>query len=612
MRDFTTEPISLATLFNPLPINVPTSKPKYHSRTNALTAQCQAISKIATGAMSLAELGFSHPQWDVFMITPSGKPWASRLPPAVPFSLEEQGPQADPQEWLAPSVLYIGQEPRRVSNNRYPEILYDDGTKETCLLLMNGQKDGPYQRRCIRTQLGYHWVLNPDEWWHPFWGHSEEGSYFHGLPCGKFVLNDTNNHLLCAGRFELLEGGPDELGLTINVMELFERLSKDYYLRRIRREERKAWAQGEEVPTVTKTVRTNAIVARYHTLSRILPNGMRQSFSVDPELPAVMIERQANETWYDACSRTHQEVLALVQAQVGALQAAQLAAHDELTNNEQSADTPTYLQLLGQAQSPELVTGAKQGGFWHVLWDMLPQAHDGAYLSGILVSSERFLKTLCAPDYQAPVAHYSMKKTRRLVQAPETGFRALPIWAAGTPTPELSAESFCWQAQGKSAIKDPAGEDEAVITYGQRGLADGAFDLYNQAPATAEHGTFKQGQLDPSFSFELFQDYRARFPAACFTLDVRNGEPEGPFKLYFTIDQLFEKGYHAVLLEASGEIKTEQGFKTQKRLCTYIPGTYVKQEGSYEQGSPKITKRHQLKAYQRPYRYYGWGYHYRY
>ena len=94
---------------------------------------------------------------------------------------------------------------------------------------MNGQKDGPYQRRCIRTQLGYHWVLNPDEWWHPFWGHSEEGSYFHGLPCGKFVLNDANNHLLCAGRFELLEVGPDEQGITINVMELFERLSKDYY-----------------------------------------------------------------------------------------------------------------------------------------------------------------------------------------------------------------------------------------------------------------------------------------------------------------------------------------------------------------------------------------------
>ena len=292
MRDFTTEPISLATVFNPLPINVPTAKPKYRPRTHALMA---------------------------LMITPSGKPWASRLPPAVPFSLEEQGPQADPQEWLAPSVLYIGQEPRRVRNNRYPEILYVDGTKETCLLLMNGQKDGPYQRRSIRTQLGYHWVLSPEEWWHPFWGHTEEGSYFHGLPCGKFVLNDANNHLLCAGRFELLEVGPDEPGLTINVMELFERLSKDYYLRRIRREERKAWAQGEEVPTVTKTVHTNAIVARYHTLSRILPNGMRQSFSVGPELPAVMIERQDNETWYEACSRTHQEVLALVQAQVGAL-----------------------------------------------------------------------------------------------------------------------------------------------------------------------------------------------------------------------------------------------------------------------------------------------------
>ncbi len=243
---------------------------------------------------------------------------------------------------------------------------------------------------------------------------------------------------------------------------------------------------------------------------------------------------------------------------------------------------------------------------------MLPQAPDGAYLSGILVSSENFLKPLCTPDYQAPIAHYSMRKTRRLVQAPETGFRALPIWAAEAPVPELSAESFCWQAQGKSAIKDPAGEDEAVITYGQRGLADGAFDLYNQAPATAEHGSFKQGLLEPSFSFELFQDYRARFPAACFTLDVRTGEPESLFKLYFTIDQLFEKGYHAVLLEACGEIKTEQGFKTQKRLCTYIPGTYVKQEGIYEQGNPKITKRHQLKDYQRPYRYYGWGYHYRY
>ena len=145
-----------------------------------------------------------------------------------------------------------------------------------------------------------------------------------------------------------------------------------------------------------------------------------------------------------------------------------------------------------------------------------------------------------------------------------------------------------------------------MITYGNLGLCEGPFDLSNPAPATAEHGTFKKGLLEPSFSFEHYQDFRTRFPAACFTLDVRTGAPEGPFKLYFTIDQLFDQGYHAILLEECGEIKTEQGTKTQKRLRAYIPGSYLSQAGTFNQGHLKLTKRRKLRPYRNPQRYYDW------
>lgn len=598
----TAGPINLAARFNPAPAPLtPARKQKRRSSRPKLKAQCTKLSNRASAFLTLADLGFDLTSYDVLMLGPNNRTLAAFLPAVRPMNLEMQGPQADLQEWLSQLVLCVGQGTRSADKNRPCEILYADGSKELCLLLANGQKDGPYQRRRIRTQQGYFYGFSTDEWGGFCWDHREEGSYFHGIPCGKFTVQDDNNQILCAGRYELMETGSDEAGQTINVTELYQRLERDERLRYIRHKEHAAWVQGAEIPAVTKQVRANAIVARYHTLSRILPNDMCQSFTVGPELPAVMIERQENETWYEACRRTHQAVLALVQEQIAALHEAQRAAYDVL-----NVDAPAHLRYLGQVQPSPLIRGAKRGGFWGIILQTLPQAPDGAYLSGLLVSSESFLKIICTPEYQAPVAHYSMYRNNRLVQAPVIGGRALPIWALWAPRPVLSPEGFCWQAQGTSAIKDPAGEDSAVITYGNLGLCEGTFDLYNQAPATAEHGTFKQGLLEPSFSFEHYQDFRARFPAVSFTLDVRTGEPDGPFKLYFTIDHLFNQGYHAVLLETCDDIKTEHGTKTQKRLRAYIPGSYLSQAGTFNQGRLKLTKRRKLRPYRNPQRYYDW------
>ena len=586
MGKSTAGPINLAVPFNPaLNRSVPAHNPVHRLSWSKLKAQCLKLSKSSSCPLFLAELGFDRTSYDVLLLDPNDNTLAACLPTAQPFNLEEQGPQVDPQEWLAPSVLRVGQKARWNDNGRASEFIYADYAKEYCRVLPNGQKDGPYRRCSIWPEQRY-FCDDSDR----FGGdHFEEGSYFHGIPCGKFKVQDDNEQIQCAGRYELMEVGPDEVGQTINIIELNQRLFYDYSLDHIFLEERSAWEQGEKTPTINKTVHTNTIVARYGTLSRMLPNGMRQIFSVGPELPAVMITRQDDETWYEACRRTHQAVLALVQEQVEALHEAQRSSYNAL-----NADAPAHLQLLGQAQPSPLIRGANRGGFWGIILQTLPQAQDGTYLSGILVSSESFLKTICAPDYQVPVAHYSMQKNNRFVQAHETDERALPIWASWAQLPVLSLESFCWRAQGKSEIKDPTGEDEATITYGNQGLAEGAFDLYNKAPATAEHGTFKQGLLDPSFSFELYQDYRSRFPAASFTLDARTGRPKGPFTLNFTIDELFDQGYHAALLETY-DVKTEYGTKTQKRLCDYSPGTYVKKEGTYERGRPKLSKRCKLK-----------------
>ena len=604
MSESTVEPINLAAPFNPAPAPlVPAHRKKRRSSRSKLKAQCQKLSNDndASAVLTLADLGFEQSSYARLLLGLNDQALATSLPKALPLDCEKQGPQVNPQEWLAPSVLCVGQELRCKYENRSCEILYADGSKELCVLLANGQKDGPYQRRRIRTQQGYFYGCCSDDWGGFCWDHSEEGSYFHGIPCGKFTIHNDSNQILCAGRYELMEVGSDEAGQTINVLELCARMEPDYRLRSIFRNEYLAWVQGDEMPTVTKRVRTNAIVARYHSLSRILPNGMCQCFTVGPELPAILIERLDHETWYEACRRSHQAVLALVQEQVRGLHEAQRAAYASL-----SKDAPQSLQLLGQAQAEKLISGAKRGGFWGSILQTLPQAPDGAYLSGLLVSSESFLKTICEPDYQAPVAHYSILENNRLVQAPATGGRALPIWASWAQPPVLSPEGFCWQAQGTSEIKDPAGEDSAVITYGNLGLCEGTFDLYNQAPATAEHGTFKQGLFEPSFSFEHYQDFRTRFPAACFTLDVRTGAPEGPFKLYFTIDQLFDQGYHAILLEECGETKTEYGTKTQKRLRAYIPGSYLSQAGTIKQGRLKFTKRRKLRPYRNSQRYYDW------
>ena len=264
---------------------------------------------------------------------------------------------------------------------------------------------------------------------------------------------------------------------------------------------------------------------------------------------------------------------------------------------------------------------AKQGGYARLLWQSLVPVDAGAagdesaYLNALLVSSPEYLKRLCAGD-KLPGPHYFMKKTGRFVRAPETGYRVLPIWAQWAPAPlKLDAADFAakfnWQARGSSTLSLLDGAT-LTLTYGDLGLAYGPWHLYLKD--TGEHGTMEQGKLTSTLTFDLYQDGRARFPSAIFTVNLLTGEFEGPYQLIYDISELFDQGYHAVLLEECGDIKTEHGFKTLKRIADYKPGSYLKEQGTYVKGEPQVQQRFKLKRYQRPYyrssfRYAHYGYY---
>lgn len=567
------------------------------------------------------------------------------------LTLLTQGEAADAREWESTAVVLIDQEPRSGHYKRYPRILYQDGSIERCPILANGHKDGVFHLSAPQRYLTADALQSGKPSLKPDYYPQQDGSYFHGLPCGKFTCWDENHQVTCAGHYELLEGG----ALTINLAELTARTDNKFNVRRILPEELVQWTEPApsdgSVPTLQ--VSTQAIVVRYQTLSCGLPNGAHLSFEIGPEYPAVTIEREEGETWMMACNRTHEQVLSVVQAQVNALRASQVQAHaalkaelkaaanapqptvvgqvagndgaDEAADDAAATDRANLCAqvrtLLGQVQPPDIVAGAKQGGYASLLWESLVPVDAGdagdesAYLNALLVSSPEYLKRLCASD-KLPGPHYFMKKTGRFVRAPETGYRVLPIWAQWAPAPlkldaaDLAAQ-FNWQARGSSTLSLLEGA-ALTLTYGDLGLAHGPWHLYLKD--TGEHGTMEQGKLTSTLTFDLYQDGRARFPAAIFTVNLLTGEFEGPYQLIYDISELFDQGYHAVLLEECGDIKTEHGFKTLKRIADYKSGSYLKEQGTYVKGEPQVQQRFKLKRYERPYyrnsfRYGHYGYY---
>lgn len=340
-------------------------------------------------------------------------------------------------------------------------------------------------------------------------------------------------------------------------------------------------------------VRSDAVIVRYTYLSRYVDE-LFQGFNLGAPYPAVLVQCQKGEKLHHACLRTHLEVLRLMvnqctemhQAQLQALEAGIVAA---------SETVPTAQELLGATQDASLMMGAKRGGFWRQLLRLLPQTEDGHYGSALLVSSLSYFKTLCAlPPEELNQPWPQGRSFEGIV-------KRLPIWEPGERISELTIEGFKWRAVGPSELHDEVFELVGTINYGSLGLASGAFKLFNQDKSTAEEGEFNAGLVTDTFRLELYQDYKAKFPAGSFTLDLLSGEFEGPFSVCYDIDMLFIMGYHAVLLEQVYSIlRATQHKPTYKRLCPYEPGSYLAISGSYAAGEVQTQKRHYLGPYHRP------------
>ncbi|MDT3663354.1 MAG: hypothetical protein ROM54_07565, partial [Anaerobiospirillum sp.] len=103
MSESTVEPINLAARFNPAPAPLtPARKQKRRSSRSKLKTQCTKLSNRASAFLTLAELGFEQTSYARLLLGLNNQALAASLPKALPLDFEKQGPQVDPQEWLAP------------------------------------------------------------------------------------------------------------------------------------------------------------------------------------------------------------------------------------------------------------------------------------------------------------------------------------------------------------------------------------------------------------------------------------------------------------------------------------------------------------------------------
>lgn len=530
---------------------------------------------------------FSLERKGYWLLGARGIEWEKSLTQAHTLRLKSIGSAADPKEWDGVALVWLQYQEQQ--NRRRYQVLNGSGQVEAGTITPEGCKDGAYTLYHGMKGLKRAYYQSPEkqleEKSYPY----EVGAFFHGLPCGRFTVTDENGTKLCAGCYELIALQHSEL--SIDARELAQRLSANQEIHKLYRRHKKALqdriAAGKQQLIAVSTER---IVVRYDYLSRSLPEDAVQGFSLGAHLPTVTIEREPQETWLEATSRTHHEVLRLVEQQVAALQTAQVTAYEQATSEEQGES------WLGAAQRPKVVTGCEQGGYGQWALKTMAQSEDGSYLRALLLSSPD------EPPAQANYPGYFVARNGRIVSHEVEG-KPLPLWPAATPKPpQLNSAPFAWQAAGSSVITGAAGESLGQIWYNQ-GYAC-SFKLFNEAAATGEELTCEEGMVQPSMRLALYQDFRARFPAAILTVDLTTGQFEGPYEVLYDIDELFAAGYHGELLEFYGTYTAGNNTKNLKRLRQFYSSTdYRREQGVYEQGKPRVTATHELEKYRDH-----WGY----
>lgn len=393
-------------------------------------------------------------------------------------TLEELGFAADSAEWYSPHVDAVALMPNLGTNLRSYAVRYHDGAVERSLLTPEGTKQGSYQLYYALpgAELSY---SEGEPQLNDCALLKEAGSFYAGLPCGNFSVWDENKVLICWGRYELIAAEPhDERAhtLELDLLALQEfLLGEDSVLghwraqchqppkrHKFRRHGSQAAAPQPPKP-VPGTVKTQAIVVHYEGLSRSLPQGGIQCFNLAPASTALLLTRGPDETWLEACSRCHAQVLRLVKAQVAQLQECQQATQalyrklnltpaapktlapicalsgsklqtalraatiaqgartlpQELlapARHQGSAGQAALLsslELLAQTQDAAIISGTREGGFaglevgyltQELTQDQLESAEAPTYLGGLLVSSASYLEELCFLQLQPPRA----------------------------------------------------------------------------------------------------------------------------------------------------------------------------------------------------------------
>lgn len=528
---------------------------------------------------------FSLERKGYWLLGARGIEWEKSLTQAHTLRLKSIGSAADPKEWDGVALVWLQYQEQQ--NRRRYQVLNGSGQVEAGTITPEGTKDGAYTLYHSIKGLKHAYYQSPEQQLEATSYPYEVGAFFHGLPCGRFTVTDENGTKLCAGCYELIEIQHSEL--TVDARELAQRLGPHQEVRKLYRRHKKALKARRATDTQQLiAVSTARIVVRYDYLSRRLPEDAVQGFSLGSYLPTVTIQRKPQETWLEATSRTHHEVLRRVEHQVDALQAAQAAAYA-------TTDKPGE-SWLGAAQPKEVVAGCEQGGYGQWALKTMAQSADGTYLRAFLLSSPD------EPPAQANYPGYFVARNGRIVSHEVEG-KPLPLWPAATPKPpQLNSAPFAWQAAGSSVITGAAGESLGQIWYNQ-GYAC-SFKLFNEAAATGEELTCEEGMVQPSMRLELYQDFRARFPAAILTVDLTTGQFEGPYEVLYDIDELFAAGYHGELLEFYGTYTVGNNTKNLKRLRQFYSSTdYQREQGVYEQGKPRVTATHELEDYRDH-----WGY----
>ena len=528
---------------------------------------------------------FSLERKGYWLLGARGIAWEKSLTQAHTLRLKSIGLAADPKEWDGVALVWLQYQEQQ--NLRRYQVLNGAGQVEAGTITPEGTKDGAYTLYHSMKGLKRAYYQSPEQQLEATSYPYEVGAFFHGLPCGRFTVTDENGTKLCAGCYELIALQHSEL--TVDARELAQRLGPHQEVRKLYRRHKKALKARRATDTQQLiAVSTARIVVRYDYLSRRLPEDAVQGFSLEPYLPTITIQRKPQETWLEATSRTHHEVLRRVERQVAALQADQAAAYA-------TTDQPGE-NWLGAAQPKGIVAGCEQGGYGQWALKTMAQSEDGSYLRALLLSSSD------EPPAQANYPGYFVARNGRIVSHEVEG-KPLPLWPAATPKPpQLNSAPFAWMAAGSSIITGAAGESLGQIWYNQ-GYAC-SFKLFNEAAATGEELTCEDGMVQPSMRLELYQDFRARFPAAILTVDLTTGQFEGPYEVLYDIDELFAAGYHGELLEFYGTYTVGNNTKNLKRLRQFYSSTdYRREQGVYEQGKPRVTATHELEDYRDH-----WGY----